>query len=114
MVFEVSPKPFHGIKFGTIGGQKHRYNVGRPAYGFGFVPGAIVEHQDVDRIRKGGGKAIEPHLEGAAVEIRQFKKEVRPSRRFDGAIEIEILELVRDGGHRLDPAGGNPTPDDRQ
>jgi len=41
LVFEVAPESFDRIEFGTIGGQKHGHNVGRPAYGFGFVTGAI-------------------------------------------------------------------------
>ena len=47
VVFEVTPEPFHGIEFGAIRGQKHWHDVGGPAHGFGFVPGAVVEHEHI-------------------------------------------------------------------
>ena len=78
------------------------------------MPGTIVEQQNIQRLRKSGGEAVQPELERTAVEIGQFEKETRPRGRFNGAIEIEIIELVHDSGHRLHPAGGNPPPDDRQ
>jgi hypothetical protein len=59
-VFEVAPQPFDGIQFWTIGRQKDRHDVRRLAYSFRFVTSAIVEHQNVQGLRKGGGKAIQP------------------------------------------------------
>ena len=111
---ETPPEPFDRIEFRTIGREKDRQDVGRPVHGFSGVPGAVVEYEQVQRIRKGGGKAVHPPLERAAVEIGQFEKKVCSRGRFDGTVQIEIVELVRHGGHGLDSTGRNPPPDDRE
>jgi hypothetical protein len=74
----------------------------------------MVEPQNIQRLRKRGGEAIQPELERTALARRQCEEEGRPRGRFDGAIQIAIIALVRDGSHRLDPAGGNPPTDDWQ
>jgi len=104
LVFEVAPESFDRIEFGTIGGQKDRYHIGRPVHGFGLVPGPVVEPQHVQRLWKGSGKAVQPPLERMSVKVRQFEKETRSGGRLHSAIQIEILKLVGHRGERLPPA----------
>jgi hypothetical protein len=66
----------------------------------------------MQRRRKGGGKAVQPHLERSTVEVREFEKEAVASRGVDSTIEIEIVELVRHGGPRLARTRRNPPPDE--
>jgi len=113
-VFESTPEAYNRMECGTLGRQKDGYDVRRPAEGFGFVSGPIIKDQQMQRLRKSGGEAIQPELERTAGEIGQCEKATRARGWFDGAIEIEIIELGHDGGHRLHPAGGHPAPDDRQ
>ena len=113
-VFQVTPEPLPRIACGAIGRQQHRPDIGRPAPRFGLVAGTVVEPQHIARLGDGGGAALSPPWEGAAVEGGQCEKAVRSGGRFDRPIQGEGVALGRDGRHRLAPAGGNPTPDDRQ
>jgi hypothetical protein len=46
------------MQFWTLGRQKDGHDVSGPAYGFGFVTSTVVEHEHVQGLRKGGGKAV--------------------------------------------------------
>jgi hypothetical protein len=74
----------------------------------------MVEYQQIQRLWQGISEAVQPELERTAVELWQFEKAVRSRRWFNGAIQREIVKLVRHRGDGLDPAGRHPTPDHGQ
>jgi hypothetical protein len=78
-----------------------------------LVTRALVENNDSARLRKGFAKAIDPEVEGEAVAVWQLQKEAVSSGRVHCSIELEVVELLRDGEHGLHATGGNPATTDR-
>ena len=95
-------------------GEKHGHDVRGPLQGVGFVKGAVIEDQQIERIWKRLGKVVEPELEEGSIQPRQFEKEAGAGSRLDGAIEIKRVERVRDSSEGLHAAGGDAPPDNRQ
>ena len=106
MVLQVAPQPFYRIEFWNVGRQKQGHNMGRQLHGFGVVKGAIIQPDDIARIRTGFTTAVPPEREGMAVEGRQFQKEALAGGRSHGPIDVEPREDMLDGAHWLDASGG--------
>lgn len=78
------------------------------------MPCPVVEDEHIEGLGNRLRKVIQPDLEGAGIEPREFKKEAVARGRFNGPLEIEIVKLGGHGGNRLHPAGRNAPPDDGQ
>jgi hypothetical protein len=85
-----------------------------PLHGVSFVKGAVIEDEQIEGLGKCLGKVVKPELEEGGIQPRQFEKAAGAGGRFDGSIEIKIVERVRDGGDGLHAAGGDAPPDNRQ
>ena len=80
MVFEVTPEPFDGIECGTIRGQKDGQDIGWPAYGFGFVPGPIIEYKPIQDSGKGAVKPSNHRWNARRLREGSSRKKLAPVR----------------------------------
>jgi len=78
LVFAVAPQPCERMECWTRGGQKQGDDVGGPLERLRVVTRAIVEHDEIPRMRNGSVQAVSPELEGGAVEGGEFEKAARP------------------------------------
>ena len=67
----------------------------------GLVKGPIIEDEEMEVGRSGGGQLLQEELKEATVECRQLQKEALPCRRFHRSIQIETLEPIGGRYHRL-------------
>ena len=60
------------------------------------MPAALVQHEDVQALVKGPRELVQKDLKHAAVQVRQFQKEVFTGHRCNGAIDVEPVKHVLD------------------
>jgi hypothetical protein len=88
--------------------------MGREAERPCFVKRPIIEQEELEAGRLGGGKMIEEQWKALGIEGGQFQKEALPRERLDRAVQVEALEMIGRERERLDATGGDPAARDRQ
>lgn len=113
-VFEVAPQTFDGIEFGGIGREKEQPDIGWQAQLARFMKGAIVEQEEVEGVRIGGGEVVEEELKALGIKGRQLEEEVVAGEGFDYAIQIEALKTIGRGQQGLEATGRDAMAQDGQ
>jgi hypothetical protein len=74
----------------------------------GFVKGPIIEQEQMEAGGIGGGKMVEEELKAVRIESGQCEKEALARERFNGAVQIETLEVICCRQERWDAPSGDP------
>jgi len=67
----------------------------------------IIHHQNVQGVLIVLSKLIQEELKVDGIQVRQLQEKAVPGAGFDGAIQIEVLELVLYWPERLYPTHRN-------
>jgi hypothetical protein len=113
-VFPIAPEAFDGVEFGRVGRKEQQSEIGREAERPCFVERPIIEQEEREAGRVGGGKMIEEQLKALRIEGGQFQKEALPRERLDRAVQVEALEMIGRRQERVDTTGGDPAAQDGQ
>jgi hypothetical protein len=113
-VFQIPPEALDGIEFGRVGREEQQAQIGWQPQGAGFVKRAIIEQEEMEADRIGGGQVVEEELKAVRIEGGQFQKETLPGEGFYRAVEVETLEAIGGRHHRLNSARGKAATHNRQ
>ena len=61
----------------------------------GFVKRPVIKQEEMEAGGIGGGKVVKKELKALGIERRQFEKKALACERFNGAVEVETLEVIR-------------------
>ena len=101
------------MQLGGLGWEAEEADIGGQAQGAGLVKGPIIEDEEMEVVRRGGGHLLQEELE-EGVERGQLQKEALTRRRFHGSIQIETLDPRGGRDHGLQAPSGDPATQDRQ
>ena len=113
-IFEIAPETFDRIQLRGIRRQEEEADIGGPAQGVGLVKGPIIEDEEMEVGRSGGGQLLQEELKERAAERGQLQKEALACRRFHRPIQVETLEPIGGREHGLPAPSGDPAAHDRQ
>jgi hypothetical protein len=105
--FHGFPQPLDRIELWAIGRQEQTDNIGRDHQRFGLMATPIIHHHNIQAVPVVLGELIQKELKVDGIQMRQLQKKAVPGAGFDGAIQIEVLELVLHWPYRLYPAHRN-------
>jgi hypothetical protein len=111
-VFEVSPDALNRVQLGTVGRQEDQAHVGWEREPMGGMRATIVQHQEIEAVRKSRREGIDEDLESFRVQIWQFEEEPVACGRLHRAIDVEPFEDMLHAPDGLHAARGEaPTAD---
>jgi hypothetical protein len=89
---KVAPDPRERVQLGTVRRQEDQAQVGWERKPLGRMRATIVQHQEIEALRKGRREGIDADLEACRVQIGPFEAEPVARRRLHRAIDVEPCE----------------------
>jgi hypothetical protein len=88
-VFEVSPDALNRVQLGTVGRQADQAHVGWAREPLGGMRATIVQHQEIEAVRKGRREGIDDDLEAFRVQIWPFEEGPVAGGQLHRTIDVE-------------------------
>ena len=104
--FHGFPQPLERSELRALGRQEQADDIGRDQQRLGLMATAILPHQQIQGVLRGLSQLMQEEVKVDGIQVRSLQETAVPGAGFDGAIQRNVLALVRYWPDRRYPAHG--------